>query len=202
MGRRAAVIVSLVVLGIALAGPTWAGDGDMLVRFGVEFSSPTGDLSDGDQTTELDSATGFFVGFEWGLNDLMSLGADLSSLSYDVKTKEAGMPDLLVGETDLLEVTVALNFQLLRDSRVDLYAGPLIGYAMWDDIDSDLFATSFKTDDEFVYGGIFGVDCPIGESWSVGGALRYTLSDLKVPGGAGDIGVDPFDVQIGVAYTF
>jgi outer membrane protein W len=193
-------IVFACVLALLAVSPAAAEKGDMQFRFGLVYSSPTDDLVSGTQKTELDSALGVGVGFEYTLTDRMGIEPGLSSTSYDLAVKETGFPDEN-GSTDLLAFTTNLNFHFDCKCGADFYVGPTVGYAFWGDIKLDNFAMDTPTDNDFFFGANLGVDYPFGESgWGISFGLSYYALDLPAP--ADDIGVSPIQVRVGAAYSF
>jgi outer membrane protein W len=194
------VLVTLLLSG--LASSAWAGKGDMRVRFGVLYSVPTDDLVDGAQTTELDSAFGFQASFEYLITDLIGVEPAISSVKYDVTTKEPSFPDV-TGDVSLFTLAANVNFHLMRESEIDLFVGPTIGYGFWGDLKLNLFPDDFPADDEFIYGVNVGVDVPFGEShWGFSGALSYLGANLTLQGSSQEIGVSPIQVKAGAYYRF
>jgi hypothetical protein len=173
-----------------------AESGDKQLRFGLLYSSPTDDFTDGDVTTELDSALGFLVGFEFHVTDMIGIEPTLSSTSFDISGTENG-------DTDLMALAVNVNFHFERDSGLDLFVGPMVGYAFWDDISLDDFPDAVPTDDEFMFGLNGGLDYPLGGSdWSFNAGLSYLFLDLTPEDSSVEIGVSPFQLRVGVTYNF
>jgi len=196
-----ALVVTLSILGFV--SQAWAEKGAKRVQFGFAYSSPTGDYVDGDETTELDSASGFQASFEYMVTERIGVEPAIGFFSHDVKVRETGFPDLTVGDTSLFALTANVNYHLLRDKKVDLFVGPTIGYAFWGDLKSDVFQENFPADDEFVYGVNLGIDVPFGQgAWGFAGSIGYLVSDLALQGAGADIGVDPFQLKAGVSYRF
>jgi outer membrane protein W len=194
-------LAALLVSGLVF--PAWAEAGDMSVRFGVLYSAPTDDLVDGEQTTELDGSFGFQASFEYLITDLIGIEPAITTGNHDVTVKESGFPDLDFGEIGLFTLTANVNFHFMRESRIDLFAGPTIGYASWGDLKTDEFPQDFPVDDEFIYGINVGVDVPFGEGkWGFSGALNYLLAGVNPEGSSEEIGVNPLQVKAGVSYRF
>jgi outer membrane protein W len=195
----AIVCVAALILS-GLGSPIAAEKGDKQLRFGVLYSAPTDDLVAGTLTTELDGALGFEVGFEFQVSDLIGIEPAVSSVAYDLTLKQPNFADV-GGNTDLLAVTVNLNFHFEKESGLDLFLGPTVGYAFWDDIQVDGFPTPFPTDEEVMFGVNFGLDYPFGGGgWGFNAAVSYLILDITPPGG--DIGVSPIQAKIGLSYTF
>jgi hypothetical protein len=160
---------------------------------------PTDDLVVGDQTTELDDAVGLYASFEFQVSDLIGIEPGISSVGYDLTVEESGFPDEN-GDTDLLALTANINFHFEKDSGLDLFFGPTIGYAFWDDIELDSF-TPEPTDDEFLFGVNFGLDYPFGEgAWAFNAGLSYLSLDIAATND--DIGVSPIELKVGLTYNF
>ena len=88
---------SSLALGLMItvaAAPAFAGEGDMILRFGTAYVSPTGDFGKtqvdepplvGRGVFEADSALGAFAGFEFMLNDLVGLDATILYSDHDIE---------------------------------------------------------------------------------------------------------------------
>jgi outer membrane protein W len=202
--RKFAIVTCAVALILSgLVSPVAAEKGDKQIRFGVLYSTPTDDLVVGTQTTELDAALGFGASFECQFSDLLGIEGGVDFIGYDLTVTQPMFP-VLNGDTDLMSLTVNLNFHFEKDSGLDLILGPTIGYAFWDDINVDTFPPT-STDDDFLFGAHFGVDYPFGEAWSFYGDLSYLAIDIAPSAPiapTGDIGVSPFQLEIGLGYTF
>lgn len=197
---KLAVVCAAALLVSGLVSPLAAGDGDKQFTFGILYSSPTDDLTSGTQKTELDEAVGFQAAFEIMLSDMIGIEPAVSSASYDLTVVEPMFPTVN-GDTSLFAVTTNVNFHFERDGGVDIYVGPTVGYAFWDDIKVDGFAVPVPADDELIVGANFGVDVPFGDGgWAFSGGLSYWSVDLGASGG--DIGVSPLQARIGLGYTF
>ena len=203
MRIRAFAIVCFVALFVAgLVSPVAAESGDKQLRFGLLYSSPMDDFSEAGFTTELDSALGFLVGFEFHVTDMIGIEPTLSSTSFDLTASEAGFPDEN-GDTDLMALVVNVNFHFPRDSGLDLFVGPAIGYASWGDISLDDFPNDVPVDSEFLFGVNGGMDYPLGESdWSFNAGLSYLFLDLTPEDSSESIGVSPLQLRVGVTYNF
>ena len=69
----------------------------------------------------------------------------------------------------------------------------------------ELFGENFPADDNFLWGVNLGIDVPFGESkWEFVGQLNYLVTDVTLEGSAPDpdLGVDPVQVKLGVAFRF
>jgi hypothetical protein len=198
--RELAIVCVAALILAGLAAPVAAEKGDKQIKFGAIISMPTDDLAVGAQTTELDGAVGFQGSFEFQVSDLIGIEPGLSSVAYDLTVTEPMFPTAN-GETDLFALTLNLNFHFEKESGLDLFFGPTVGYAFWDDITLDGFAAPILTDDEFMFGAHAGLDYPFGDGdWGFNVDLGYLAVDVTPPGG--DIGVSPIQGKIGLSYTF
>jgi len=200
------VVASLVAFALLGATAAHAGTekGDMRIQFGALYSTPTDDLTDGSQTSELSSELGFQASFEYMVTGLIGIEPALAMTTHDVDVTDSAAPDLTLGEIDVFNLNANLNFHLLRESKLDLFLGPTLGYAFWGDLETEVFGIEFPADDEFIYGLNLGLDVPFGQSsWSFTGALNYLLSEMSLEGSSGAaLGVDPLQVKVGVSYRF
>ena len=206
--RRTAVIASALVFSLALLASAsvafGAEKGDMRGQVGVLWSSPTGDLVEPGETIEADSAFGVQLSFEYLLTDLIGIEPGLGWATHDVNVKPDGamLPEEELGEIDYLALTANLNFHILGGESLDFFVGPTVGYVFWGDLESDLFMTSFPTDDEFVYGANVGLDVPLGERWGLQFSLVYLVSDIVLQDSSDDLGFDPIQAEAGVSFRF
>jgi outer membrane protein W len=107
-------------------------------------------------------------------------------------------------------ITAGLNIHLTPDSKVDLYAGPLIAYVVYESFDFSIgksIGESFTTKNDFGYGVNLGIDIFLGSGghWALVGNFKYIESTLEATPTDGDTGVTEFDPTIfglGFAYRF
>ncbi len=204
MKVRGLVIATVVAFSVLVfASPALAEMGDMQVRFGVLYSIPMDESTEGVVTNEFDSTLGFQAGFEFGVTDLIGVEAGLSSVDYDISQRAVDQAELDWGDIDVLTLAVSANFHVIQSEKIDLFLGPSIGYAFWGDLKTVDSPQEFPADDEFVYGVNAGIDLPLGDGgWAIGGTLRYTFSDVSLGGGSSDLGVDPLELGVGFSYSF
>jgi outer membrane protein W len=190
----------LVLLLLSAALPAVSDDTGWTCRFGLLYNSPTGDLQVGSETTEADDSTGVFASVEFRVTKRFGIEPGIGFAEHDIDVKEPPFPTVDAGDTSWMALTVNGNFHLLPERKLDLYAGPTVGYVFWGDLESA--APSISTDDEPALGVNVGLDVPIGDTpWSFAAAVRYLATDLSIQGGA-DIGIDPFQIKAGLARNF
>lgn len=195
------LVVAFLVSGVAFSGA--AEKGDKQLRFGLLYSMPTDDYVDGFDVTELDASLGFQAAFEFRVTDRIGIEPGLQSVSYDLSIEDVNglLPDI-EGDTDMLGLTANVNFHFERDSGLDLWVGPTVGYAFWDDIGGSGFVVPVPTDDEFIFGANFGLDVPIGEgAWGFNAGFSYLFFDIADSDGD-SIGVSPMQLRAGATYSF
>ena len=144
------------------------------------------------------------LGCRLGL-EIAALFADLDSqLEYDTAT------DWVHDDQDISfrPLTLGLNYHLTPDSRVDVFIGPFIGLAQFDDATYNVLGRSFTVDadDTFTWGLQLGVDIPFVADgpWAFTGAVKYFDLDLEGSGLLQDfeVGIDPTVLAAGIAYRF
>lgn len=102
-------------------------------------------------------------------------------------------------------LTVGVNFHVLRKEGVDLYFGPFVGVnrlafelegrftASFDEFTSFTPVESAGRSNNLAYGGVVGVDVPLGgPHWMLSAAARYTEAQ----------DVDPWSILVGAGYRF
>jgi hypothetical protein len=105
-------------------------------------------------------------------------------------------------ETTILPLFGVFDVHFLPPGRWDLYAGPLVGFAWYD----DLFGG--WVDDHFLYGLGTGCDLELGSGFALSAIVRFIQAETEpreggpLLRGTGEINVDPWQLAIGVAYRF
>lgn len=184
---------------------------------------PLGDgttlFADGNLSVEPDNAFGFCVDVERRVNDLMGISLTLMQTDHDldaaatetVRIVDDATGAVLFQVTDSMSVSagsemtpllVGTNFHFGPNEKVDLYAGPFVGWIWYDDI--NLAGERISIDNDWTYGAVVGVDVPFGESkLSFSGAFRYMIAtatpDEPDPV---DLELDPWIAMVGVGYSF
>jgi len=110
------------------------------------------------------------------------------------------------GKMDQILVTLGMNLHVLRSERLDLYAGPVVGVSAertvfargeFQAILTWISRTPLAQREEgrasFAWGGVVGLDLPLGEgAWLASVAARYLANDS----------VNPSLVQVALGYRF
>lgn len=191
------------------------------LRFGVSFVIPELDFVDIDVNgpgfmSDSDDSTGLGVSLERRLNRRWGVELGLLTADSEVDFETIPLPNVpLRSEVDFryTALSVGFDFHLTPDSRVDLYVGPLLTYARYDDVflriisgDQSL-SGDLEEDDDFALGGQIGLDIPFGDrAWGLNLALRYmktslTLRDLGEADGS-KVDFDPLILHAGLGYRF
>jgi outer membrane protein W len=202
--------------------PVLAEEGDMIIRFGLVYSSPTGDLVFEDSEPpylfrdqiEADSGVGGFAGFEYMVTDLVGLDGTLLFVNHDVDVLlQEFMDGELVyedafnwGDTVMMPVLFSAHFHVMQKDAFDLYVGPSVGYVNYADLElsDDGELIKLNLDKDFGYGFVVGLDRPMGGGgWAFHSAFRYLAttaelndSELREPW---NIDIDPWMIQAGAA---
>ena len=87
---RTGTFLALLALAFTLfATPTLADKGDVVLRFGASFTTPTGDLTDVDvdevTNIEADSTTGGGVSVEYMATDLIGINTGVGFMKPDIE---------------------------------------------------------------------------------------------------------------------
>jgi len=178
-------------------------------RVSVVYVSPTGEGGFFDSTVEADSAWGGSLGWEFRCGQWVGIDLNAIYAKHDIDVVGFGT----IGQTAFVPLTLGLNVHVLPDrSPVDLFVGPLIGYALYDDISTRVDGYTLKTDvdSNFIYGLNLGIEVPAPKhGWAFFAAVKYLVTeyDAKVTidtVSAGSLGVDvnPWIGQVGLAYRY
>jgi outer membrane protein W len=201
-------VATLIAICFVLIGTAHAETPSGSLRLFVTSANPTSDFS-GDLglgapvEVEADSSTGFGVAYEIRINRRLGVETGMIIMPFDFGLEFLGSSEEL-GDTTAIPITVGLDLHLLGEkSRVDLYAGPIVGYTLWADMDFSAAAGGgvADLDDSFGIGAVLGLDVPFGSSnWQFNAALRYLPMSAEDP--SVEIEVDPLFVDLGFGYRF
>jgi outer membrane protein W len=217
--RKLFSVFALLVLVASI--PALAAQGDMILRFGTAYVSPTGDYSEsyeegsytGWYKEEADAALGGFVGFEYMFTDLFGLDATLLYSNHDADYSWVDMIDGEVddsesgtyGDISFMPFFVGANFHVVQNDAIDFYVGPFVAYVMYGDVDSvdgPEFDACIKND--LGYGVVAGLDVPFGSGgWMFSTAIRYMKTGAESDEDPEffdnyTVDVDPVILQVGV----
>ena len=200
-----------------------AQDVDFLIngpngQFPATLSVPT--------VLEADAALGVELGFEYRATDLIGFDISIGRATHDVdltiRSTMTTIPDPLGQPGDTVNVTVAGSeekfgeatqipivlgptFHVLKDSVVDLYLGPQIGFTIWDDLELERGGGDVSLDDEFTWGAQVGLDVPLGDTWAFNVMARYRVLEAAVEDddeGDDVIDINPVEARIGFSVRF
>lgn len=178
-------------------------------RASFVYLSPTGDGTILGDTLEADSAWGGSLGWEWRCGHWVGIDLNAIYAKHDIEVVGSGK----VGDTAFVPITLGLNVHVTPEkSPVDVFLGPFFGYALFDDIETqvDGFTLKSDVDSSFIYGVNLGIEVPAPKrGWAFFAAVKYIVADydadLTVDGAdAGDLrlDVDPWVGQLGIAYRY
>ena len=148
-------VFAAMALIVLFATAAVAAEAKNILRGGVQFSSPSGDLTipdatyyrfmkPGDRLTtnldlsmlddivyEADNATGGWIAYERKITDLIGINFDISVARYDV-TLKGGDTSGTFGTQKAMPLTLTALFHPLRTKRLDLYAGAGLSHVRYD----------------------------------------------------------------------
>lgn len=199
---------TLIVVWMALIGTAHAETPFGSLRIFVAAADPTSDFS-GDLglgspvTVEGDSSTGLGAVYEIRINRRLGVETGVIIVPFDFGLEFLGSSGEL-GDATAIPLTIGLDVHLLgKQSRADLYAGPIVGYTLWSDMEFSAAAGGGMAalDDQFGAGGVLGLDVPFGSSrWQFNASLRYLRVSAEDP--SAEIEVDPLFIEVGLGYRF
>ena len=209
--RRGTVLVSFALLLALSAGPAPADKGDIVVRFGAQFSSPTGDLSETEgldtMKLEADSTTGGGVSVEYMASDLIGIntGIGFADTDVDATLTAPGQPtqSATLGTSTMMPLTVAANFHVARSEKFDFYLGPEVGVVFYSDLDFNLpDEADMRLEDDMAYGANMGLDVPFSERWAFCTNVKFLKTAADPKDDSGELDIDPWMVGVGFGVTF
>jgi len=213
----------------ALAGDDFTGP--YLGLTGV-YINPIGDVDEAGLKSEFDSGWGAALLAGYRFNKLIQLDGEFIWTKHDVLYQDRFADYIANDSTNMYQVLAEVNFHFLYYCGVQVYAGPVVGYAFFDQLDySD---AKYDVDDAWVFGGNLGIDVPLTsredeKGWNFTARLKYLLIQPEVSvtgvcnycGGIGDggdndpgsgygssekidfdIDIDPWVAQVGVMYKW
>ncbi len=194
---------ALALVFVLFAGGVAFAEGERAFRFNLVYSMPTSDFDPGGgETTELDENLGLEAGLEFMVTERIGIEPAIGLLESELIFMEPGQPDMDDGDVEGVRILGAVNIHFGND-RVDLFAGPVLGYMLWDDIQPVGMSPGVPVDDEFIFGAGFGLNVPAGESsWSFNAQLRYLEMELSPEANSNVLGIDPVELLIGASVRF
>lgn len=156
---------------------------------------------------QTNSGFGGGVGVEYHLNDRFGIEARLvfgwpeARLNVDTETQWLHDTD----DLRLTTITVGPNFHFYRGDRVDLFAGPFLGWANLGDV--DLSVDSLNTgqwrefDDEFIWGAQLGSDISFTQDalWKLHLGLMYMNLEAEDKRTGEKVDINPLLFLVGLA---
>ncbi|NJN63725.1 MAG: OmpW family protein [Acidobacteria bacterium] len=200
--KRSALSICVFAL-IMAATPALAQDSSFKIFGALNYVMPMSDENvAGLGTLEASDELGYELGFEWRATEKLGLEVSYLTANHDVE-----LDGTKLGEIDLEPLSAALNIHFYSSDMVDVYAGPVVSYVLWSDVElvepfvTALGTNELKTDSEFGYGATLGADFKISDALVIQTGLRWLFVDAPVDGVA-DVGVDPLFIRAGLGYRF
>lgn len=200
---RLRVLPCLLIAITVLVSPPRANadapEGRLLI-FGVlvePLSDYSGTIEGIPTTVTADSVFGFGIAAEYLLSRNVGIETEwfMAEVDFDVEAMGVAVE---LGSSWMSPFLVALNYHFNTGEGVDLYAGPLVAYTLWGNLEGSFGSSESESD--FGFGAQVGVDIPARSGWALAVGVKYfTVS-------AGDesieIDVDPLVLRLGVSYRF
>jgi outer membrane protein W len=205
---------------IRFAGASIQPTGDLTEteRETIPLGDGTTLIADERVDIEADDAFGFCLDYEHRFPGHFGLGLTVMRASHDVNATgtaavrivDDGTGEVILDATERIAVTadadmtpvlLGANYHF-GSGKADFYAGPFLGWVMFDDIVFEGDRTSLK--DEFAYGGTLGVDVPFGKGQAAfSAAVRYMVAaaEPNEPDSQA-LDIDPLVLMVGVGYQF
>jgi outer membrane protein W len=205
-------VVALMATSSALAN----GETGWTIRVDLAFVDPAGD--EGVVVVEedwvhvgLDGGAGAGVRGEYRFTPRLGFEVGvLGTASVDISPfAGGGGTSAAVGLDTFAPVTTGLNVHLTPQARLDLYAGPLLAYASYSDVEVRAAvggsAIEIAVDNDLGVGAIVGLDVPIGKrGWFFDTSLRFIKTSMRGSNGDDRVNIDydPAIVSFGFGYRF
>ena len=191
-------------LSVLVAGGLASADTpDGALRIFAASVNPTSDVSGDfgasfDATVEADSATGLGFVYEFRMSDRFGIESGISFAHLDFDVSVAGGSAEL-GSATMIPLTLGLDVHLLKNTKVDLFVGPLLAYTTWTNLDGP--TGTVELDSDFGAGAVLGLDVPVGSgSWTFNSGVRYFTA--AAGDATADIDVDPVQAEVGFGRRF
>jgi hypothetical protein len=172
---------------LALCTTALAQDQRFALRVGAVYMDPTSDTTFKGSKSELESAGGIELMFEWYMLDW--LGLELSAAgAADVDVEEDNDP---VGGVSVAPLTLGLNAHLVRNRGVDWWVGLVGGQVIYGDFDFEGDNEEIDTENDMVWGVQTAVDLapPSWCHWAFNLGVKYLKTGVETD--EGSIDIDP-----------
>jgi outer membrane protein W len=199
----------LGVFVVVAASPALAVDeGKNFIRFGAQYVIPTGDYTDSATGVKVNAkdAAGLAVQYERKFNRLFGLEFGLAYSKHDFEAVSAGT-SFTIADATMMPLSIAGNFHVLKDKKLDFYLGPQIAYVTYGDLTFKGVAAGAPGEgqkSDLGYGAVIGLDIPFGSGkWGLSMQMRYlqTQAEEDVPGGVA-VDINPLAIQVAAAVKF
>lgn len=199
-------LATVLALGMMLIGASsFAGDDFTGPYAGVTaaYVAPIGDIDYKGLRSEMDAGLGLAFLGGYRFNKLLQLDGEFIWSKHDVLYDDRWNSFKADADTDMYQVLLELNFHFLYYCGVQVYAGPVFGYAFFDELNYD-DDTRYEIEDSWIYGANLGIDVPFSKredekGWNFTARAKYLVLEPEVEatlcsfcGGIGD-GSDPYD---------
>ena len=152
---------------------------------------------------------GFGAAVEYRLNQRLGfeLGAS-GARTPDVEGTSNGQRFNYGDGPGFYPIWAGVNFHLLKNDRLDVYAGPRVAFVQFSDFELEVSGqqVEYTVDDDFAWGATIGVAYRLGGgNWALSAELTYLDVDMEVSekgGAVTNVGFNPTTLGLGLAYRF
>ena len=214
---RNAILIGLLLATASVTAAPAADNSKWHLRFFVSHVEPDVAADDIDSDTRIDddSDTGFGISLEHRFSRLIGLELGALFTVPDLGVRQTQPGNVLIVASDGLRLTpiyAALNLHFAPGHKVDVYAGPLLAYVLYDDLTlapGNGVVADLDAEDDLAIGASLGLDVGLGRGrWTFGASVRYldtTFESTLVDGDPDDdvdVDIDPLILSFGFGYRF
>ncbi len=175
--------------------------------------------AEGSGKIEADSAFGLCLDFEHRLSQRLGINVSVMRSRHQIELSgrettritDDATGSVLFEDTenvsmksergDVTPFLVGPNFHFGPSAKLDLYAGPFVGFVVYDDVEFQ--GERLGIDEDFAYGATVGVDIPFSQKLAFSGAARYMVSEAKPnEPDSQTLDMDSLVLQFGIGYRF
>lgn len=192
-GAHFAFVFAVATIGsMAMSG--YAQDQRFAIRLGAVYMDPTSDNTFQGKKSQLESAGGMELMFEWYVLDW--LGLELSTAgAADVDVESDNDP---IGAVTIAPLTLGVNGHIVRNSVLDWWVGVLGGQVIYGDIDVEGDNEDIDTERDTAFGVQTALDLSPA-SWrnvALNLGVKYIQTGIETDTTEGKVDIDPLIYRI------
>jgi len=172
------------------------------------------EIGDTGSAVAVDSAYTLELDVTYMFNKSVGLEVIAATAEHDLAASGGALNGADLGSVWVLPPTATLQWYIIPEGMLNLYAGVGINYTVFYsyDLSADLAGlgvTDIDFDNSFGIAGDLGVNLNFSDNWMINGDIKYiqigTTADIMTADGvldSVDVDVDPWVFGIGVGYRF